>query len=798
MSSPISYVFNRHDIGILRQDGTTKVGLMLVKDKSGTPLFSLFDDEYLAQQYFSDTPGYGALPAEKELALRQDDWRAGFGLEYYDSNDTKRYYSSIGADLRFRGMGIAGPKSTAITVPSDTSITDAGMETWTDANNLTNWTKATTGTATLTQDSGTVHGGTYSAKWVVAVGGSGQHYQDITWNSLFQGKAVTFTCWVNNTNGTNAVNLQINDGVDTTTGSNNIGTGWEKLTVTKTLGAAATRLRIICNNLANTTSYWDDAVCTVYYDGAGSQLTMFPLTHGTVQAMAEFNSVLYFAFGKVLYKLNGTGNGFTLISSFPATTRITSMETFSSNLFLALGTADEYWYMSTAEAFTESTAVVKTFQYFKTVHSSSITFWGNDGGNTIRSTTNPINGGTAWSGQTTVGSSFYSITDLSTLSGALYIRKDDMPYYLNSAGAVQNDLAPELQTLTTTSQTNKIGVWLNKLYFPAGAQALLEYNDGVNSWRNPSDFCTNLSDFNGNVQAVAGDDRYLFAIVDNSTKIEVLAGRLETIDGSTGWVWHPINETTLTGCGHAFVSSIYQKRLWISSTLVTDSIYYIPLPTGYGNITSDANRSFQTTSYFITPWLHANFKSTVKAFPALELTMGHTYNAGRYITVAYEKLGDSSYTTIGNYTGSATSMTQSRFIPADASSNNPKSTMFRLKFTFVTDDTTITPVLLNYYLKGILYPDRRQIIACKVRCADEILLKDGTVDPSGADNIITVLDEARTATWPVTIYDTLGNTLNVKFLPLSGNIPRYTITKAEAGRKEQREYNLLMQIVAIS
>ena len=785
MSSPITYVKERHDFGVLRADGTSKIGLMLVKDKSGVPLWSVFDDEFLAQQYFSDTPGYGALPAEKELALRQDDWRAGFGLEYYDSNDTKRYYSSIGADLRFRGMGIAGPKSTAVTIPLTTSpvITDGGMETWTDVNNLTYWTDSPV--QQQIRESTIVHGGTYSCKIVGAAGDIGS-YQDISWLSTYQGRKITFTCWVY-ANTASIAKIRIDDGVGTTDSSAHAGnSAWAQLTVTRVLDVAATQLRLTCVVVATagTVNYFDDASVS------GTTISVGNTTS------TEFNSLLYKGFGPVLGKMNSGGTAFTAINEFTAD--ITSLEVFDSNLYIALGTATSYVYMSTAEAFTTSTAVVKTFKYFKTVHSATLTLWANDGGNTIRSNTNPINGGAAWSGQTTVGSSFYSITDLSTLSGALYLRKDDMPYYLSSAGAVQNDLAPELQTLTTTSQTNKIGVWLNKLYFPAGAQSILEYNDGVNSWRNPSDFCTNLSDFNGQVQAVAGDDRYLFAIMDNSTKIEVLAGRLETIDGATAWVWHPINETTLTGCGHAFVSSIYQKRLWISSTSASESLYYIPLPTGYGNITTDANRDFLTGTLFITPWLHANFKSTTKAFPALELTMGHTYNASRYITVDYEKLGDSSWTTIGNYTGSATSMTQSRFIPADASSNNPKSTMFRLRFTFVTNDVTITPILLSYYLKGILYPTQRQIIACKVRCADEILLKDGTVDPSGADVIIATLDEARVATWPVTIYNTLGETQTVKFLPLSGNIPRYTLTKVESGRKEQREYNCLMQIIPLS
>jgi len=178
--------------------------------------------------------------------------------------------------------------------------------------------------------------------------------------------------------------------------------------------------------------------------------------------------------------------------------------------------------------------------------------------------------------------------------------------------------------------------------------------------------------------------------------------------------------------------------------------------------------------------------------------MGHAYNASRYFTVKYKKLGDSSWTTIGNYTGSATSMTQSKYIPADGSSNNPKSAMFKLQFTAVTNDTTITPILLGYHLKGILYPDQREIIACKVYCANEIQLKDGTIDKGSYDTITATLDEARVATWPVTIYDVNGTTQTVKFLPLPSNVPRWTIIGNEKERKLELEYNLLLQKVSLS
>jgi len=178
--------------------------------------------------------------------------------------------------------------------------------------------------------------------------------------------------------------------------------------------------------------------------------------------------------------------------------------------------------------------------------------------------------------------------------------------------------------------------------------------------------------------------------------------------------------------------------------------------------------------------------------------MGHTYSAAKYFTVAYEKLGDSSYTTIGNYTGSATSMTQSRYIPADSGSNNPKSTLFRIKITGVTDSTTVTPILLSFSLRAILYPTRRKFIACTVTDAQEIVTKNGIVDKAMAAKIATTIDNALDATWPVTINDIDETSRTVKLLPLGLGQPRYSPVAYEKGRTMEKHYNLLMQITPTS
>ena len=774
------FVHDKFDIGILRQNGSTKVGMMLVKDKYGSPSYKVYDDEYLAAQFFSGAPGYGNLPPEKELALRQDDWRSGFGLDVYDSNDPKRYLKSIGMDMRFRGMGIAGPTPTAASIPTHYTASDwnYGDRTedpdskWTNDDNVL----ASAGNATANDEAGW---GSYIYVYFPAMNCSSIRF---AWGESTTNVVTGWTVGYYNLDTNAWVNA-----VEVTGTNPSPGTVTAALGATKTISGA--RVRIEDQSTGQT---YTISSIQMYAESA----TIQGITIGGI----DFNDELYLTRGNTLLTMNSSTGTITVVTDGCFIENITDLEVFSDDkLYIALGLSQDYWEMTTGEAFTKNTLANNSMKYFAFVHTTVDTMYASDGVNTVRSTVDPADGGTAWSAQTTVGSSYHEFTRLMEDNGALFLMKSNIPYYLDSSGNVQTDLAADLSTETVSTDNGKnTALWQGNLYLPWGDQTLLEIASGVNTFLNPADFSTTLPEFNGQVFAAAGDSRYLYTILDYSTKVEVLSGRYETIDGSTSWVWHPIAEITLTGCETAFISSIFQKRLWITSTLAADSIYFIPLPTGYGNITTDANRKFKTGVTMTTSLLHGNFKSTKKAFPELELVMGHSYDVNVYFTVAYKKLGDGSWTSIGNFKGSATSMTESKFIPVDGSSNNPVSTMFQLRFTAVTDDTDLTPVLLNYPLKGILYPSQREIIACQVYCSNEISLKDGGFDRGSFDTIVATLNEARSATWPVTFYDIDNATQTVKFLPLPSGVPRWELIAVEKNRKKERAYNLLMQVVALS
>ena len=91
-------------------------------------------DPAVADQYFTGLVNYGSLQSQKELQEGQNDWRAGFGLEYQDSGEPKRYYMTKNVDARFKGMVVGAPRLETITVPNPPTVQNAGFEQWgTDA-----------------------------------------------------------------------------------------------------------------------------------------------------------------------------------------------------------------------------------------------------------------------------------------------------------------------------------------------------------------------------------------------------------------------------------------------------------------------------------------------------------------------------------------------------------------------------------------------------------------------------------------------------------------------------------------
>lgn len=377
--------------------------------------------------------------------------------------------------------------------------------------------------------------------------------------------------------------------------------------------------------------------------------------------------------------------------------------------------------------------------------------------------------------------------------------KEDKPYYLDAAGAVQDDLAPELENGTSPESGKYAYVWENKLYTQAGAQVLVEIDGSTITYLNPSDYCTDLQDFSGRVDGIASMDRWLFILVRNEgdNRNTIVAGRREAISGSTSWVWHPQEAISMANAQGIFTSDIYQKRLYITTTNTSEPLRYLPLPKGYGDLPEDDNRDFKSGGYFWTPYMHGNFKGDSKAYYKLITTLGHAYNTNRYFEAHYRTLENTAWTKIGDAKGTEQTMLNTLYIPLDGAEEEPVTTMLQLNFCANTDDSLETPILLDYDIRSILRPPKRNIIVCTVRVSDDIMDAGGIISGQ-AGEFIEALDEARGAKWPVTFYDIRGEEKTVTFLPLPSGTPRYYPVKDEKDKHIEWHYNLMLQEVVLA
>jgi len=313
-----------------------------------------------------------------------------------------------------------------------------------------------------------------------------------------------------------------------------------------------------------------------------------------------------------------------------------------------------------------------------------------------------------------------------------------------------------------------------------------------------------LSDFNGKIQAIAGDDEYLYAILYDypgalqTVSIHILAGRWEDVDGVTDWRWHPLAKLTFNGCETALALNVSKKRLYISSDLAGNDLKYYPLTTKYGDIADDANYTYQTDGEFIETWIHNGMKGDNKAQYSITANLGHSYDADIYFIVYYKKWGDTGWTSIGNLVGTSSDRTHTLYLPADSSDNDPVSKFFDIKFVPTLDSPyTTSPILESYEIRGAWKPSRRSLIAGAVVSDENFVLQDGQIGKGVVADVKTAIDEARAATWPLTFYDIDGTTITVNLLPTQPSYVTEIEQVSDQRKVIKRVYELLLQKVTL-
>lgn len=711
-----------HDI-VLTKSGTDYS--FMLKQEGKTKDWLITDAPLLPQTLITESASPSSIQPEREIQISQVDWRKGFQDFLFD--DEHKYYESKNCDARFKGEVILPPKKLSAisfgTEPDAVVLTDAELDVWTDVNNLTNWAKDPGGTY-LTRTTTYRHTASgYAARWGHASAHSaGTISQDIYSSgnlpSNLQGKVIAASLWAYVPDLTwGSAKISIYDGAGTTT-SNEIVTQeatWEQGTVYRKLDDSATQLtiRIVVDNENNDNYVYVDDVTIDVYPDYGSNAKQVEL--GDAVVVATGNSLFNIASGSAVY-----------LYSFPEI--ITDLCVFENNLYIAQGWSDEYFYTSDLITFTECTLSNSTAKYMSNVTGGQ--FWISDSNNTMRDSDDPINGGTAFSTAYTVGSDDYDITGLVDHDEIVFCRKEDDVYYLSVADVLS---LLDLKAEASTTYTYGLHLWGSSLYIPSGVNSFYEYDisAGVATVISPVRYAPGDSNYDEEVTAICHDETYLYIAIDNGSDIKLLAGRWETVEGDTDWVWHPLYDFTSNDITCMLISSATgSKRLYAGTDTATDGIYPFIVPVGYSAIYLESGFECEASGDFITPWLSSNFPTEGKFWKSIDITS--ICITDKTSITPYYQIKGGSWVAMAVCTTSALDGSNYPVETTDSRDIGLSSERIRFKFAMATTDDDYTPILYGsgggFITYSVLESDKKRQIVATIRLAPYLMLRDGTTE----------------------------------------------------------------------
>lgn len=703
-----------HDV--LLADSTTTIGLNIVRDKNGNILLTRKPLPVLSDQQFQ-TLGEQAFIPQLEQPFTQAEWHAGFGKQLYTA---KRYLKSTGADASYKGMVLPGPVPVACTNSNPTQTGyNMGFETST-LGFLANWgyTYDTVGNPTYSLP------GSAQAGSQCVDGGSASRESTLLWqtlpvtannNTTFQ---LTFWGKRTSTTGIHAIDVRLVDTDDLALGPTGFtitaaANSWEQFTFNYTFTATKTcpRLRMSLSHLVVDGGVIEVKLDSLVITWGGTALTT--LTMGTIVKMLEFNGTHFAVSDTGVWKRSAAN--WTWVGGPPGITDAFVSAHTDTLMVLMRGASLSYWLMKTDESFVVTSGSGNSAKTTLGVmfngadymtRNPNLVYKVND---LYQATTT-----TTYTAQD-MGHNFTSaLVGVSSGVEAPFFIREGSAFYINASGTIIY-IAQELKSLDNANTGKNSISWQGNgaqtLYMPAGAgRSLMTYDDGDVDNVFSDAFTERLSDFTGQIVAITSDDQWLYIIMDNSAKIEILKGRYQSIDDATDFLWHPFVEDTYATVGYAFVSSITAKRLYYGGGTALPK--YIPLPVAYGDPLTDTALSFLTGATFETSWLDMGLKNVLKNFRSVLLRSTGLSTGHRTIKIEYDIDDGNGYVELGGVgNGSfATSSMQEKF-----SADGIEARYIKFRVTFTTDDSTVGLALLSLTVNYLLNPPSLEMWEFPVR-----------------------------------------------------------------------------------
>ncbi|MBI4127978.1 MAG: hypothetical protein HY459_02810 [Parcubacteria group bacterium] len=741
-----------HDIKLESSDDaspTTTVELMLAVDKETlAPRWRELRLPPFPPRQSQGEVNYAHHDPTTDLVFSQKDWSGGGLQTVFSSTEPNRYARANGADLRWPNTATLGMKlenriqflvpnggaeinsTTVWTVPAGHTLTNVttNPRTTTDSKSARHWSLATTGTSVSS-------------------------YIAITNPTVYQSRTVSFTCYIlKNSGDSNGLRLQLTDDAGSTNGTTVTAGSYTIATVTRTIDAAATFVRVRFTDVASTATYFIDDIAGFSSDANGGMVCY---------GVAEDNEVLYGIFGRFVCQWDETNDVWNAVY-IHALSYATSIVSYNENIYVAFGSGGdvEYIYGTTTSWTVSNLAGDAKFAYFFTV--SRQTLWKSraDGAALLHvylaSSTNPVNGG-SWSSEYTVGSSDRAITSLTSFNDSLLVGKQDGLYlYLRtyddgtSADLFLN-VTNEFVNMVHADNFYRMKEWHGWVYMVASQQSFFRYNGTEYQEISSLLHAPRLTgDFGGRVRAITADPAQLWLLVDSATA--------NTTNTKQTWLMsfrevggrfqlHPIAKLAVGDINWIEVNRGY---LWIFGRLYnTDNanqydsaIYRFVLPTQTIAPAYDATPSIETSGNFDTSIWDGELPDEQKAFISLTLFVKpSTMDAEHTIVAKFGLDGASSTTTtLATFSGSGAIQTK-YFDTITAPETNAVGRSIQLNFAFATDDN-VSPELYAFALHSVLRPNRVKVYEAYVYIGDGVIQHNGMIDPESKltklNNLLTL------------------------------------------------------------
>ena len=484
----------------------------------------------------------------------------------------------------------------------------------------------------------------------------------------------------------------------------------------------------------------------------GPSITTVGAINDTVIALEMFLEREYAASATKVYRLNAASDTWDLVLTISGDT-IECLSQYDGYIYVGL-TTGKYRYSADGDSWTTCTldyAIAHQFCVSPAFSGTKDTFVLATRPNIVRTSISPLNAGTGWVNPPYyVGDENSDITSLFVLNGTLFIGKEDGCYALGTDGRPVA-IMPEFKQKRDSTNFKYWTMW-QSVFYGSLAGDVIEIVGGSSSlfsidYVGPLEKSPELATV-GSVKGLAADDKNVYALLLVGTSYIIYTGR-ERRDSKYGlrWEWIPYINLSTNACAAIKVMQRdgVNPKLWFA---YGTNMACVTLSRSPNYPIGDANYRFTTQGYIYTTYFDANYDTWSKIFYQLWLVSEGIIADHQYVRVFYEKDTETTWTLLA-----VVDKTGTQAYDLDAISCNK----IRLKIELNSDDTTKTPQVKMFILRGILRPEITRSIDFSV-----VL---GQSDSRKVSSDLAFIRRGRTATTPVTLKDLrFGTTRYITFL----------------------------------